>query len=87
MSKKKITKISVEDLASSKTLCVVPWIHIHTNPSGIATPCCIAESCTKPEGVGNAREQSLMEIVNAEPMKQLRLDMMSGVKNSECTKC
>jgi hypothetical protein len=80
-------KIKVEDLSTSKTLCVVPWIHIHTNPSGIATPCCIAESCTKPEGVGNAREQSLMEIVNSEPMKQLRLDMLAGVKNSECTKC
>jgi MoaA/NifB/PqqE/SkfB family radical SAM enzyme len=65
----------------------VPWIHIHTNPSGIATPCCIAESCTKPEGVGNAREQSLMEIVNSDPMKQLRLDMLAGVKNSECTNC
>ena len=86
MSKKK-TKIKVEDLTSSKTLCVVPWIHIHTNPSGIATPCCIAESCTKPEGVGNAREQSLMEIVNSEPMKKLRLDMIAGVKNSECTNC
>jgi organic radical activating enzyme len=86
MSKKKI-KITVEDLSTSKTLCVVPWIHIHTNPSGIATPCCIAESCTKPKGVGNAREQSLMEIVNSEPMKQLRLDMLAGVKNSECTNC
>jgi len=86
MSKKK-TKITVEDLSTSKTLCVVPWIHIHTNPSGIATPCCIAESCTKPEGVGNAREQSLMEIVNSDPMKQLRLDMLAGVKNSECTNC
>ena len=80
-------KITVEDLSTSKTLCVVPWIHIHTNPSGIATPCCIAESCTKPEGVGNAREQSLMEIVNSETMKKLRLDMLAGVKNSECTKC
>ena len=81
------TKITVENLSTSKTLCVVPWIHIHTNPSGIATPCCIAESCTKPEGVGNAREQSLMEIVNSEPMKKLRLDMLAEVKNSECTKC
>jgi organic radical activating enzyme len=80
-------KITVEDLSTSKTLCVVPWIHLHTNPSGIATPCCIAESCTKPEGVGNAREQSLMEIVNSEPMKKLRLDMLAGVKNSECTNC
>jgi MoaA/NifB/PqqE/SkfB family radical SAM enzyme len=74
-------------LNDSKTFCIVPWVHIHTNPSGIATPCCIAESCTKPEGVGNAREQSLMEIVNSESMNKLRTDMLSETKNSECTKC
>jgi hypothetical protein len=82
---KTLTKKSL--MTESKTFCIIPWIHLHTNPSGIATPCCIAESCTKPEGVGNAREQSLMEIVNSEPMNKLRTDMLNGVKNSECTKC
>jgi organic radical activating enzyme len=28
-----------------------------------------------------------MDIVNSEPMKKLRLDMLAGVKNSECTNC
>jgi organic radical activating enzyme len=88
ITKKFLKTLTTESLLTeSKTFCVVPWIHIHTNPSGIATPCCIAESCTKPEGVGNAREQSLIDIVNSEPMNKLRVDMLTGVKNSECTKC
>jgi hypothetical protein len=87
MSKKKFNKISVEDLNTSKTLCVVPWIHIHTSPSGIAAPCCIAESCATEDGVGNSRTQGLQEIINSKKMKSLRLDMMAGVKNPECIKC
>jgi hypothetical protein len=88
ITKKFLKSLDKESLLKdSKTFCIVPWIHIHTNPSGIATPCCIAESCTKPEGVGNAREQSLMEIVNSEPMNKLRTDMLTEVKNTECTKC
>jgi hypothetical protein len=87
MSKKKTNKISVADLTISKTLCVVPWIHIHTTPSGIAAPCCIAESCATEDGVGNSRTQGLQEIVNSEKMKSLRLDMMAGIKNPECIKC
>ena len=88
ITKKFLTSLDKEYLLKdSKTFCIVPWIHIHTNPSGIATPCCIAESCTKPEGVGNAREQSLTEIINSESMNKLRTDMLNGVKNSECTVC
>ena len=88
ITKKFLKSLSKEHLLEeSKTFCIAPWIHLHTNPSGIATPCCIAESCTKPEGVGNAREQSLTEIVNSDPMNKLRTDMLNGVKNSECTVC
>jgi organic radical activating enzyme len=75
------------NLNESKTFCIVPWIHLHTNPSGVAAPCCIAESCATEEGVGNSRTQGLQEIVNSDKMKKLRLDMLTGVKNPECVKC
>ena len=75
------------NLTESKTFCIVPWIHLHTNPSGVAAPCCIAESCATEEGVGNSRTQGLQEIVNSDKMKQLRLDMLKGVKNPEWIKC
>ena len=74
-------------LKESKTFCMAPWVHIHTAPTGIAAPCCIAESITQPKGVGDSKTQSLMEIVNSDKMKQLRLDMINGVPNNECTKC
>lgn len=74
-------------LEKSETFCMAPWIHLHTTPTGVAAPCCIAESCATEDGVGNAREQSLTEIVNGEKMNRLRLDMIKGVKNEECIKC
>ena len=74
-------------LFKSKTFCMMPWIHLHASPSGVAAPCCIAESATTGNGMGNTKTQSLIEIVNSEKMKQLRVDMISEVPNSECTKC
>lgn len=85
LSKKATPKKSI--LTESKSFCMIPWIHLHTTPSGVAAPCCIAESCATEDGVGNSRTQSLMDIVNSDKMKQLRLDMLSGVKNPECVKC
>ena len=74
-------------LGKSDTFCLVPWIHIHSTPTGVAAPCCIASSCATTDGVGSARDQTVMELVNSEKMKQLRLDMLTGKKNSECTNC
>lgn len=74
-------------LGKSKSFCMLPWIHLHTTPTGVAAPCCIANSCATDEGVGNSREQNLMELVNSEKMSQLRLDMLTGVMNKECFKC
>jgi organic radical activating enzyme len=75
------------NLENSKTFCMVPWVHIHTTPSGVAAPCCISESCGTETGVGNSNTQSLTDIVNSEKMKQLRLDMLTNKMNSECVKC
>lgn len=72
---------------NSDSFCILPWVHIHTNPTGVAAPCCISESNSTSEGVGNAKTQSLMEIINSDKMKQLRVDMLNGTKNSECIKC
>ena len=74
-------------LTQSKTFCMVPWIHIHASPTGVAAPCCISKSCSTTTGVGNTKTQSLMEIINSDQMKQLRLDMVNEVPNSECTNC
>ncbi len=75
------------NLEQSKSFCMIPWVHIHTTPSGVAAPCCIAESCATDTGVGDSRTQSLTEIINSDKMNKLRLDMLSDVKNPECVKC
>jgi organic radical activating enzyme len=76
-----------QKIATSDTFCIMPWIHLHTTPEGVAAPCCIADSCSNHVGVGNAKTQRLMDLVNSPKMKQLRLDMIDGKKNTECQKC
>jgi MoaA/NifB/PqqE/SkfB family radical SAM enzyme len=95
MSRNKSTKPEVNilkfyknfNLNESKSFCMAPWVHIHSNPSGVAAPCCIAESGATTGGVGNTRTQSIMEAVNSVKMNNLRKDMLTGVLNPECIKC
>lgn len=84
-----LSKQKIKDffLKKSKVFCMLPWIHLHTTPYGTAAPCCIAESCNETTGVGNSRTQSLIELVNSDKMKQLRLDMLGSKENKECVKC
>jgi organic radical activating enzyme len=78
-------------LKESKSFCILPWIHFTTTPSGNAMPCCIAKTNIDEFGfhrpLGNTTRESMMEIVNSTQMKQLRLDMLSDVKNPMCSRC
>ena len=85
MSTNNITNPS-QLLTSSTSFCMAPWIHIHTSPTGIASPCCIAEAGYA-EGVGNSINQSLIDLVNSEKMNELRLNMLTDVKNPMCSTC
>lgn len=78
-------------LTESKSFCMLPWLHFNTSPSGDALPCCIAKTPIDEFGfhrpLGNTTKESMMEIVNSNGMKQLRLDMLSDVKNPMCATC
>ena len=82
-----VTKTKPELFDKSKTFCVLPWIHLHTTPTGQAAPCCISTSCSDNIGVGNSNRDSLEDLVNSPKMKKLRVDMINGVKNEECLNC
>jgi MoaA/NifB/PqqE/SkfB family radical SAM enzyme len=69
-------------LTESKVFCMAPWVHIHTTPTGTATPCCIAKG-----SVGSSLMQELGDLINADEMKKLRLDMLNGVANPMCETC
>jgi hypothetical protein len=60
---------------------------MHITPVGKGAPCCVSKSCATSNGLGNTRENSLMEFVNSDQMNQLRLDMINQVSNNECTIC
>jgi len=60
---------------------------MHTTPTGQGAPCCIGHSCADNIGVGNSNRSSLADLVNSPKMKKLRLDMIKGTKNPECTNC
>jgi sulfatase maturation enzyme AslB (radical SAM superfamily) len=67
-------------LTESKTFCMAPWVHAHTNPIGDAHPCCIGKGIF-------ARQADLNGIVNSEGMKALRQDMLAEVQNPACMAC
>lgn len=71
-------------LSESKNFCIYPWIHMHAWPTGEAYPCCHATQHPK---YGDARQQTLAEIWNGSPMRQLRLDMLNDTANETCRKC
>lgn len=69
---------------SSKTFCVLPWIHQYVGPAGDVKPCCMYQMDMS---IGNFKTNSLKEIWNNNDTKQLRLDMLNGKKIDGCKKC
>ena len=71
-------------LTKSKTFCMLPWVHMHAYPDGRAFPCCFAEYW---HPVGDLRKNTMAEVWNQEPYKQLRLNMLADKPCKECNKC
>jgi organic radical activating enzyme len=72
-------------LTESQTFCMYPWIHLHAYPTGEAYPCCHAEMGIGQ--IGNCRTQTLAEIHNGAPLRQLRADILSETPNPTCGRC
>lgn len=70
--------------ASSKTFCILPWIHFYANPDGSVLPCCIADH-NKP--LGNVRTHTIEEIWNNDRYKAMRLKMLNSERCDECSAC
>lgn len=68
------------------TICILPWIHAHIHTTGNVYPCCHSIS-SKDAVMGSVKCESLESIINSDNMKKLRLNMLSDVKSSVCTKC
>ena len=70
---------------SSKTFCVLPWIHVATFPDGSTPLCCVARTPDREEI--NLNKLTIPEVVNSDYFKQTRVDMLNGKKPSACQHC
>jgi radical SAM protein with 4Fe4S-binding SPASM domain len=71
-------------LTESSTFCMYPWIHFHAYPTGAAYPCCMADM---EYPIGDMRKNTIQEIWNQEPMKQIRRQMLNEKSVSACNRC
>ena len=71
-------------LVDSQRFCIYPWVHLHAWPTGQAFPCCMSEPAGE---LGNCRKDSLEQIWNNEPARQLRVNMLTEQASAACTRC
>lgn len=71
-------------MEQNKTFCIIPWIHLHSWPSGKVLPCCISDS-DKP--VGNLIDSTIQEVINTDAYKEIRLKMLNGETVDSCKNC
>lgn len=71
-------------LIDSEAFCMIPWIHMHGFPDGRAYPCCLADM---EHPIGHLHKNTMEEIWNDTPYKELRRNMLSEKKSKECVKC
>lgn len=68
---------------SSKTFCVLPWIHAATLPDGSVQLCCVAAGDS---GV-NLNEHTLADYWNSDYVKDVRRRMLAGHRVNACQHC
>lgn len=64
--------------------CAAPWVHLHTWPNGEVYPCCLTPM---EYTIGNLNQQSLKEIWNDEPIRNIRKQMIEGKEPESCKRC
>ena len=73
-----------ELLIEDDHFCILPWVHMHGYPDGRAYPCCDSDY---DHPVGNFNQQSIAEVWNGEPMKEVRRNMLNKTNCVQCKNC
>ena len=68
----------------SNTTCILPFVHLYSEPKGEMKPCCIASGFDEPL---NLKTLTIEEAFNSPQMKELRKDMLEGKRNKVCDVC
>jgi len=78
---------SDKHLSGSNVFCMAPWVQLHAQTNGKMAPCCMA-AIHEGNEIGNLQTDSnLLNAWNSPAMKQLRLNMIDGKRNSICRNC
>ena len=75
--------VTVQD-AQHSTMCLLPFMHLHTWPAGQVFPCCVYDS---QHPIGNMNKASLEDIWNNDEMKTLRKQLVEGEVPTNCRRC
>jgi len=74
----------IELATTSKTFCIMPWIHQYVGPVGDIKPCCVYQHEAE---LGSLKENTLEEIWNSDASKQLRLKLLNNEIEPNCNRC
>jgi len=72
-------------LRNNKTFCVLPWIHLHSNPDSEIRPCCIAK--TDQYKFGYLNNTTVQEAWNSKSYMRVRKNMLKGKPIQVCENC
>ena len=77
---------------TSKTFCILPWMHLATNASGNLRVCCNSSPgknfITKEDGTPyKLHKDNLQEAWNSEVYNTIRKQMLEGERPEMCTRC
>jgi hypothetical protein len=78
-------KEAKELIDTGKHFCILPWIHFHAWPDKRVLPCCVADS-NKPTSTIKP-EESILEMMNSEDYKKMRLAMLNDEPVEACQRC
>ena len=63
---------------------MLPWVHMHAFPDGRAFPCCLAATDLP---VGDLHANTMAEVWNQKPLRDMRTRMLADQTTPECVKC
>lgn len=70
---------------NKSTFCILPFKHLYADPDGKIKPCCISKSIN--DNDTNLKNNSIVSAYNVDSLKQLRVDLINGVRNEICSTC
>lgn len=75
-------------IEQNDNFCGAPWLTIHVEPNGSASPCCISTS-NHPDNAtyGNLHKESFRDIMQGEKLKSFRRQFMTNKQPSVCDAC